>query len=41
MVLESTARPVLRADNLTAICEPILNISHPSRPSRHYTGIAF
>jgi hypothetical protein len=43
MFLGSRARPVRKADNLTAICEPIvytmwdLNISRPPRP---ITGIA-
>jgi hypothetical protein len=34
MFLGSTARPARKADNLTAICEPIgiLNISQPYRP---------
>jgi hypothetical protein len=46
MFLGSKARPVRRADNLTAICEPIawqcgiLNISQPYRSPRPVTGIA-
>jgi hypothetical protein len=38
MFLGSRVRPVRKADNLTAICEPIvkiLNISQPYRPPRH------
>jgi hypothetical protein len=45
MFLGSKARPVLRADNLSAICESIvykmwiLNISQPYRPPRPVTGL--
>jgi hypothetical protein len=44
MFLESNVRPVRRADNLTANCEPmsrqcgILNISQSYRPPRLVTG---
>jgi hypothetical protein len=31
MIVGSKVRPVYRADNLTAICEPILNISQAYR----------
>jgi hypothetical protein len=47
MFLGSRARPVGRADNITAICEPIvqkcaiLNILQRYRPPRPVTGIAF
>jgi hypothetical protein len=46
MFLGSKMRPVRRADNLTAIYEPIakhcgiLNISQPNRPARPVTGTA-
>jgi hypothetical protein len=41
MFLGSKVRPVRRADNLTAICEPIvLNIAQPYRSPRPVTGIA-
>jgi hypothetical protein len=46
MFLGSRARPVGRADNLTAICEPmarqcgILNMSQSYRPPRPVTGTA-
>jgi hypothetical protein len=44
MFLGIRARTKLMADNLTAICEPIvyttLNISQPYRLPRHFTGIA-
>jgi hypothetical protein len=46
MFLGSGARPVRRADNLTAICERIvstiviLDISQPCRLPRHVTAIA-
>jgi hypothetical protein len=46
MFLGSKERPVRRADNLTSICEPIvqqcgiLNISLPYRTPRPVTGIA-
>jgi hypothetical protein len=45
MFLESKARPVLKADNLTAICGrlsrqcAILNISQTYKPPRSATGI--
>jgi hypothetical protein len=42
MFLGSRARPVRKADNLTAICEPIVyNISQPYRPPLPVTEIAF
>jgi hypothetical protein len=47
MFLGGKARPVRRAGNLAAICEPtvsrqyvILKISQPYRPSRSVTGMA-
>jgi hypothetical protein len=46
MFLGSKVRRVRRADDLTAICEPmsrqcgILNILQPYRPPRRFTGIA-
>jgi hypothetical protein len=46
MFLGSKVRPVRRADNLTAVCEPlsiqcaILNISQPYRPPLPVTEIA-
>jgi hypothetical protein len=47
MFLGSTARPVRRAENLTAICEPmsgqyrILNISQPYGPPRLVTRTVY
>jgi hypothetical protein len=33
-------KPAREADNLNAICEPIVHVSHPYGPSRPVTGIA-
>jgi hypothetical protein len=40
MFPRSRERPVRKVDNLTAICEPIFNISQSCRPPRLLTGIA-
>jgi hypothetical protein len=36
----SKGRPACKADNLTAICEPTVDVSQPYEPSRPVTGIA-